>query len=183
MLGVAQGDRHAFERLARRYEKRLYNYVRRLIDDPSEAEDLVQETLIRVYQHAKRFKQDGHFRPWVYRIATNLCRDQQRYRRRRKLVSLDEQDSGIDKGATTAGRLASQAPNPREEAAAHELAGRLQEALTALPMKHRTVFLMARYEGLSYEEIAETLHIPIGTVKSRMNKSVKILLRAVEHCP
>ncbi len=172
------GDVRAFERLVTRYQAPLYNYIRRMVGNASEAEDLFQDTFMKVYGHLDRFRPEGRFRGWLYRIATNTCRDALRRRKLRRVFSLD---AGRNPGDAPPGeRYASRAPNPAEKAAEAELAERLERAVQALPTKHRAVFLMARYDGMSYEEIAASLKIPVGTVKSRMNTAVNALMDALE---
>jgi RNA polymerase sigma-70 factor (ECF subfamily) len=169
---VRSGQTAAFEVLVKRYETRLFNYLRRMTGNASDAEDLFQETFLRVYTHLDQFRTDGLFRPWVYRIATNVCRNQQRWWRRRPRHVFSEygEDDAPDPAAA----------NPRELAISAELAERLASAVNRLPVRHRAVFLMARYEGMSYEEIGNALGIPVGTVKSRMNKAVNTLMCEIE---
>lgn len=174
-----QGDTAAFDALVKRYEKRLFNYIRRIVGNAADAEDLFQETFLRVHRHIGRFRTSASFRPWLYRIATNLCRDHLRSSRRRLKISLDAPVYGAN-GRCMLDSLEASTPGPREVAGRHELAERLERALGRLSLKHRSVFLMARYEGMPYEEIARALRIPVGTVKSRMNKAVDVLLREVK---
>jgi len=164
--------------LVKRYQQPLFNYIRRMIGNASDAEDLFQDTFMKVYSHLERFRPEGSFRGWLYRIATNTCRDALRRRKLRRAFSLD---TGLGPGDAPSGeRYASGAPNPAEKAAEAELAGRLAAAVQSLSIKHRSVFLMARYEGMSYEEISQSLGIPVGTVKSRMNTAVNALMDALE---
>jgi RNA polymerase sigma-70 factor (ECF subfamily) len=171
----------AFEILVERYRQRLYAYIGRMVGNPSEAEDLFQDTFMKVYHHLDGFRDEGRFRPWLYRIATNTCRDHLRRRKLRRAFSLDARMSPED--LSLGDRLASNAPNPEEKAAEAELAQRLAAAVQKLSPRHRAVFLMARYDGMSYDEIAHSLKIPVGTVKSRMNKAVNTLLGALEDSP
>jgi len=175
---VQCGQTDAFEVLVKRYERRLYNYIRRMSGSAPDAEDLFQETFLRAYTHLDRFRADGLFRPWLYRIATNLCRDRQRWWRRRPRAV--EPRAGEWDETDALDGIASPAANPRDRASEAELAERLAVAVNALSVRHRAVFLLARYEGLSYEEIGKALDIPVGTVKSRMNKAVNTIMRAIE---
>ncbi|MCC6143951.1 MAG: RNA polymerase sigma factor [Candidatus Hydrogenedentes bacterium] len=174
------GEAYAFAVLVRRYEQPLYSYLRRLCGNASEAEDLFQETFLKVHVNLHQFQEGRPFRPWVYRIATNVCRDRQRYRKRRPQVSLETPIGDGGEGGRLADLVASEAPAPDAQAQASETSARLEAAVAALPVKHRAVFLMARYEGLAYEEIARALRVPVGTVKSRMHKAVQHLLAAME---
>lgn len=171
------GHPDAFRTLVRRYEKRLYNYIRRMVANAADAEDLFQEAFLRIYRHRNRFREGAPFRPWAYRIATNLCRDHLRKQRRRGSVSLDAPANS--NGLSLLDRAESPAPGPVELAEEAELAERLAAAVDRLSVKHRAVFLMARYDGMEYKEIAQALRVPVGTVKSRMNKAVNLLMAAV----
>lgn len=173
MLLFQKGRDEALGILARRYEARLYNYLLRMVGNRAEAEDLFQDAFLRVVRHKKRYKQGKPFKPWLYRIASNLCKDHYKYRSYRRHRSLDAQMPG--QGPALSERLSSPDSGPDSDAWAGEIAERLEAALEKLPPKHRAVFLMARYEQLSYPEIAMALRIPAGTVKSRMNKAVRIL--------
>jgi RNA polymerase sigma-70 factor (ECF subfamily) len=179
MARVQDGDAVAFGLLARRYERPLFNYMRRMIGSASDAEDLFQETFLRVHRHADRFRAGAPFKPWVYRIATNLCKDHLKYMSRRRHRSLDAPVS--DENATSFGdTMASADARPDEEARGDELEERLAVAVKALPDKQRAVFLMARYDGMPYQDIATALGIPVGTVKSRMNKATNTLLEQLK---
>ena len=175
MAAVQRGDDDAFAVLVRRYEAPLFAYLHRLSGQAADAEDLFQETFLRVYRKARRYDPKKPFRPWVYRIATNAFRDRWRRTRWRGEVALD---------APGAGREASlrDAPGNRPDAQAHaaDVAGALRRAVDELPPKLRAVFVMARYEELPYEEIAASLGIPVGTVKSRMHKAVNTLSKRLD---
>ncbi len=179
MSRAQSGDTGAFEVLVRRYETPLFNYIRRTTGSAADAEDLFQETFLRVYQHRERFRRGAPVRPWVYQIATNLCRDVLRKRRRRPQVSLDAA-SPTANGTSLMDTAKANDPAPSAVAGAHELGERLERALARLSVKHRSVFLMARYDGMPYEDIARALRIPVGTVKSRMNKAVDFLMRELK---
>jgi RNA polymerase sigma-70 factor (ECF subfamily) len=179
MRRAQQEDRAAFTMLMRRYERPLFNYLARMIGARADAEDLVQESFLRVHRHRDRYREGHPFRPWLYRIATNLAKDHLRYHSRRRHASLDAPVAG-DADRLLGDALADPGAGPRAIAEAAELQARLEAAVQSLPVKHRTVFLMARYDNMPYDEIARTLRVPVGTVKSRMNKAVNLVLRAVE---
>ncbi|MCP4643506.1 MAG: RNA polymerase sigma factor [bacterium] len=173
-----EGRQDAFGQLVKRYEGRLFNYIRRMVSSAADAEDLFQDTFLKVYSNLDRFRTGAPFRPWVYRIATNTCRDHLRRSRYRRTVPLN---GGSDAGTVPlADRIPATGPGPSEEAREAEAAARLSAAVEKLPVKHRAVFIMARYDGLGYDEIACALRIPVGTVKSRMNKAVGVLLKEME---
>ncbi len=179
MAHAKAGDAASFEALARRYEKRLFNYALRMLGNAQDAEDVFQDTLLRLHRHRGRYREGAPLRPWLYRIATNLCRDHLRRRMRRSWVSLDA-PAAAEGGAALGDLLPAAGPGADAGAREAETGERLAAAVAALPVKHRTVFLMARYEELPYAEIAKALRIPVGTVKSRMNKAVKLLLAQLE---
>ena len=181
MAQVNAGDQHAFTALIHRYEAPLFNYARKMLGNASDAEEIFQESFLRVYLHRARFRPGAPFRPWLYRIATNLCKDRLRYRKRRPEIPVSSlARPGEETGYDPLGNEAGTAIQPDEAAMARELAVRMEKALAALSVKHRAVFLMAHQEGLSYAEIATALRIPTGTVKSRMNKAVRQLMEVWE---
>jgi RNA polymerase sigma-70 factor (ECF subfamily) len=179
MIRVKAGDNDALAVLVRRYERPLFNFACKMLGNRSDAEDVFQETFLRVHLHGNRFWGNAPFRPWLYRIATNLCKDRLRYRKRRPEVpvsSLRQDEDWPD----PVGQWPATSQRPDEAALARERGEIMERALADLSVKHRAVFLMAHQEGLSYAEIAKALWIPVGTVKSRMNKAVNQLLAAME---
>ena len=180
MAQAADGDADAFAALVRRYEKPLYQYLRRMLGSRTDAEDVFQETFLRVHQHAGRYRRGEPFRPWVYKIATNLCRDRLRKRRRHPQVSLDAPVGADADKPSPLERVTDGHASPDQSARKAEALVRLQEALGELPAKQRAVFLMARYDEMPYDEIAQSLQVPVGTVKSRMNKAVHFLMQAIQ---
>ena len=178
MARVKAGDDTALAVLLRRYEGPLFHYARHMLGNAADAEDVFQETFLRVHLHRGRFWGGSAFKPWVYRIATNLCKDRLRYRHRRPEV----QPGGNEDMPDPMANFPATATAPDEAAVARERAARMASALAALNVKHRAVFLMAHQEGLSYAEIARALRIPVGTVKSRMNKAVSQLMAVLEEC-
>lgn len=179
MVRVKAGDHDALAVLVRRYEQPLFNYACKMLGNRSDAEDVFQETFLRVHLHCRRFWGQAPFRPWLYRIATNLCKDRLRYRKRRPEVPVASLRADED-WPDPVGQWAATSERPDEASMARERAERMERALTQLSVKHRAVFLMAHQEGLPYAEIARALRIPVGTVKSRMNKAVGQLLAALE---
>jgi RNA polymerase sigma-70 factor, ECF subfamily len=181
MHRVKAGDDDALAVLVHRYEGALFNFARKMLGNAADAEEVFQETFLRVHLHRKRFWGGSAFRPWLYRIATNLCKDRLRYRKRRPEIPVSALRSGDEADAFAPVALrAAEGMLPDEAAAARELAERMENALAALSVKHRAVFLMAHQEGMAYAEIAKALRIPTGTVKSRMNKAVSQLMAVLE---
>lgn len=162
-LEARGGDHLAFGELYRRYHPVVASYVRPKIGDGTD--DVIQNVFLAVHKGLSTYRGPRFF-PWVYRICVNTVTDELRRRRRRGLE--DTVDSGVVDGI--------EGSTPEEELIARRLFSRLSGALERIPEQHRTVFVLARLEGLEYGEIADLLRIPIGTVKSRMWKTVKILM-------
>ncbi|MFQ6133596.1 MAG: sigma-70 family RNA polymerase sigma factor [Armatimonadota bacterium] len=162
-----QGDVGAFERLAARYQDRIFSYLCRMCGDPSEAEDLCQEVFVRAFVSIGRFRGAATFQSWLYRIATNMCVDALRRRRRAEgpPVSLDEPSPG---GTRELARELAGGDTPHDTAEVRELQDEVARAIQSLSEKLRPVVIMFDIQGLSYGEIAEALDCPLGTVKSRL---------------
>ncbi len=154
------GERTAFDALAARHYRRVYNLVYRMLGNREEAEDVTQETFLRIHSRLDMFRQGGSFAAWVRRIATNLCIDSLR-RRREQAVSLDQQlESGVEPADERAGS------RPDERLAMGEDARRVVEAVGKLPARQRAVLVLRHIDGLKIDEIARTLKMPRGTVKT-----------------
>ena len=171
MAQTCRGNRHALTILVKRYEKPLYNYILRMSGQHANAEDLFQETWLKVFRFRDKYNAELAFKPWLYQIATNVCRDWGRKKGRAQEVSLD---------SVEATQPAPVRDNPQHKTQQNELAQALKDAVDALPEKQRAVFWMSRYEELSYEAIAQALEVPLGTVKSRMNHAVRQLRATLE---
>jgi RNA polymerase sigma-70 factor (ECF subfamily) len=165
MAAVLAGDQMALSLLVGRHHAPLLGYLYRVVGgDQPLAEDLVQETLLRVVR--QRTYQSGRpFRPWLYAIATNLARDHFKSAAVRR--SLQRRD-----GEETLLQLRDPEASPEERALAAEEMGEVRIALAQLREEHRAVLLLRFYQGFSLQEIAETLRIPVGTVKSRLSMSL-----------
>ena len=173
------GDQAAFGALIKRYERPLYNFILRMVSSPSEAEELFQETFLRIYQNLPSFRGGASFSPWAYRIAHNICIDSLRSPRKRIFVSLEAETQSTQK--TLEDRLEGTSPNPEDELYRRELGESIAEAVEQLPPKLRSVFVLYQYQHLPYEQIATTLEIPLGTVKSRMHAALKQLSHQLRH--
>lgn len=172
-------DQRAFTELIQRYQRPLYNFILRMIQTPAEAEELFQETFLRIYQNLENFRGGASFSPWAYRIAHNICIDSLRSPRRRIFRSLDAENSETEQ--SLADRLPGDSPDPEEELSRQQISRDIQRAVAKLPEKLRSVFVMYQYQHFPYEKIAETLEIPIGTVKSRMHAALKHLSSSLRH--
>jgi RNA polymerase sigma-70 factor (ECF subfamily) len=159
----------AFDRLVEERSGEIYSLLYRLTEDAEEARDLTQETFLRVFQSIDRFRGDAELKTWIYRIAVNQARNRWRsWRRRRRdsTLSLDAPDSHDERPLSS--RLQSSAINPEQETLAHERETVLRNAVRTLGRSYRETVILRDVEGLSYEEIAATLSISVGTVKSRL---------------
>jgi len=164
-----KGDRSAFDDLVYRYETRAYQYAYRLTTNAEEAGDIVADAFIRVYGALPNFKQQSSFSTWLYRIITNCFLDLRKRDKSRPATSLESTLS------TEEGEMERQIEDPNaasdEHAERNERERLMQEAVALLPEYQRAMITMYHAEGLSYEEIAEALDLPIGTVKSRLNRA------------
>jgi RNA polymerase sigma-70 factor (ECF subfamily) len=160
------GDTAAFGELVRRYQDRLYNTVYRLVDNAEDAADVVQDAFLNAYQSLDGFKGDSLFFTWLYRIAVNTAISQKR--KQRVLLSID------------AGRNGEAVVQPLDESAysqpGHALERaeqdrRVHQALQRLSPEHRAVLILKDMEGQKYEEMADVLGVPIGTIRSRLHRA------------
>ena len=177
---VSQGHEGAFEILVSRYKSRILNFVYRIVRDADAAEDLAQETFLRVYRNAGRYKRIAKFSTWIYTIAANLAKNELRNRSRRHGVTWDEvQNLQIEKAAEASISLRAHKPDRRVErkelrAALNQAIDRRHKSLEELlnrMARRGTVFVVRDVEGFAYEEIARMLKLPKGTVKSRINRA------------
>lgn len=169
------GSLTAFEELISSYEKKIYNYCLRMTNSHEDAEDLTQEVFVRVHRNLKKFRGNSRFSTWIYRIAHNLCID--RYRKSKvATVSLfqpkgpdDEREVDFD----------ADNPSPEEEVMRMELKKYLKESISRLKPQYRSVIVLRDIQQHTYEEIAEILRLPLGTVKSHISRARAALREAV----
>ncbi|HHY94624.1 MAG TPA: sigma-70 family RNA polymerase sigma factor [Firmicutes bacterium] len=165
-----KGNVEAFEELITPYLQKVYNLALRLSRNREDASDLAQEALLRAFANLKDFRAECSFSTWLYRITFNVCRDEARRRRRHPTLSLDEPVMSQD-GESSPRQLVSSEADPLEHAQAGELRDLVWEGIRSLSPEFRAVLVLRDVEGLAYEEIAETLEISLGTVKSRLNRA------------
>jgi RNA polymerase sigma-70 factor (ECF subfamily) len=180
MAAFKEGDASAFSALVLRYEKPLWNFLRRYVHDRAIAEDLVQEVLLRVLRNAAEWKPAAKFSTWLYTIARNLCIDYSRRMVHRTASSLDGAATRADGdrvGAAPARIERVVGPDPGGEAAAvgKETAIRIEAAIASLPDEQREVFLMREVMDMPFAEIAEVTGVALPTVKSRMRYALERL--------
>ncbi len=164
-------DETAFDQIVELYSDRLYNYIVRMVGNPYDAEDLLQEVFLRAYQGLPSFDGRARLSTWLFQIATNLCIDFYRKRARRvQTVPYHPEPSDTDETEPEEWEFEdTMTPNPLSALLDKELQQVVERALNALSPKLKTVLLLYDVEGLSYEEIAQALRIPMGTVKSRLH--------------
>ncbi|HXT49503.1 MAG TPA: sigma-70 family RNA polymerase sigma factor [Thermoanaerobaculia bacterium] len=175
---VATGDREAFGELVEHHHRRLLRVCERLLGDAEDARDAVQEVFLKVMLKAGSFRPKALVSTWLYRVAVNHCLNVLRRRRLRRWVSLSPVED--DETAAPPPDLAEERADPHRELEARHRWGRVQRAIADLPPSQRAVLVLARFEELSYKEIAETLGITLGAVESRLFRAMRALERAQE---
>jgi RNA polymerase sigma-70 factor (ECF subfamily) len=169
MEEIVRGSEPAFAALVNRYQARIINVVCRLISDRDRAQEIAQETFLRIFVHRQRYRPSGKFSTWLYTIAMNLAKNEIRRRvRSRGLVSLDKLlEATGDSGAF----VADPGPGPERLYRRRDVEGKVEAAIEKLPRKFREVIVLRDMQQLSYEEIGDILRIPGGTVRSRINRA------------
>lgn len=169
---VLGGDSNAYELLVREYEKNVYNLALRMTGNSEDAYDMSQEAFIKAYNSLSSFRGDSKFSVWLYRIVSNVCLDFLRSRNRRPTVSLSMEN---DEGEDVELDIADEASSPQALLDRSMTRDAVRRGLQALPPDHREILLLREIQGLSYDEIAETLDLEVGTVKSRIFRARKKL--------
>src|SRR5438477_3473278 len=176
------GERDVFGHLVRRYERELYGYLRRYLGDEELAADVFQNTFVAVFTKIGQYEPGRPGRPWLYAIATNQAIDALRRKARRAERTVDPvapaAGEGGDDGRPLFDLLAARDADPADLADQAETRRRVREAVDALPDLLRQAVVLAYFQGLKYQEIADALGIPVGTVKSRLHAAVAKLAAA-----
>ena len=165
-----EGDRDAFTQLIHLYEKRIFALTTRMCKNPADAEEAAQEAFLAAWQGLKFFRGDASFSTWLYRLASNACVDLMRKASRHKAAagpSLNDEETYLE--------VADDSATPQELAERSELREQIEEGLQSLSPEHREVLILRELHQLSYEEIAQTLNLDSGTVKSRISRGRKSL--------
>src|ERR1700731_3010786 len=173
---LRRGDLDALSALLGRYQNRLYRYLLRLVRDPSEAEDLFQQTWVRVAEKIRQYDSKRNFEAWLFTVARNIAID---HLRRRRPESLDEPNAGMP-GESPATRLPSGERPVLDGILDRERTGRLTQALELLPVTQREVLTLRFEEEMKLEEIADVIDIPLSTVKTRLRRALDRLRKALE---
>lgn len=161
---IQAGDDKAFRELVLRFQDRLMNFVGRIVSDRETSEEIVQETFLRIFKQKMSYTPQYAVSTWIYTIALNLGRSELRKRKLRKFLSLDflKEESDIELADATVHTMDGLAPV-------------LQQAIEKLPPEYKTAFILCDIQRLPYQQIAEVMRVPVGTVKSRINRARSIL--------
>lgn len=166
---LKRGDLDALSELIERYQNRMYRFLLRIVREPAEAEDLFQQTWLRLVEKIRHFDANRNFEAWLFTLARNLAID---HLRRIRPESLDEPIGGDSHGATAGDQLQSRDRPVTEGILERERAGRLAEALETLPLSYREVLTLRFEEEMKLEEIAQVIGAPLSTVKTRLRRSL-----------
>jgi RNA polymerase sigma-70 factor (ECF subfamily) len=178
VTALSKGLEEAFEILIQRYQQPVYNLVCRLLNEPVDAADIVQEVFLKVFRNIGCFRGNSSLKTWIYRIAVNEAYNHRRWfsRHHRQEVAF-EREEGYQNYADS---MTDPAPGPFELAADHEARALVEKSLEKLNPKFRAAVVLRDIEDLSYEEIAGVLEISLGTVKSRILRGREALRKALE---
>ncbi len=163
---VRKGDKRAYDLLVIKYQRKIMRLLARMINDPSDIEDVAQETFVKAYKALPQFRGDSAFYTWLYRIAINTARNWQASNMRRPAtVTVAENENGETFDQINS---LSDKSTPESLLASREIAQTVNQAIEELPDDLRTAIVLREIEGMSYEDIANTMQCPIGTVRSRI---------------
>jgi len=161
-----EGDEQAYIELVNRYRNKLITFVYRFVNEFEQAEDIVQDALLKLYTHKHYYRNIAKFSTWIYTIAGNLAKTELRKKKQRKVTSISQmgpEDRDYE--------LPSGAPDTDETAQSEYIEKTIQAAIQKLPLHFRTVTILRDIQELSYEEISKIVDVPLGTVKSRINRA------------
>ena len=177
-----QGREAAFRELIRRYERPVFSLIFRMVRDRETAEDLAQDTFIKVLNHVDRYRPEFKFSSWLFKIANNVAIDHLR-KRQLDTVSMDGSPHAASAAEieATSFDVASHGETALEEIESKELGTAIEQAIARLRPEYRSCIMLRHVEGRSYEEIAATLDLPLGTVKTYIHRARHELRRALEH--
>jgi RNA polymerase sigma-70 factor (ECF subfamily) len=178
---VLNGKKELFALLVHRYEDKIFNYIYYLVKQRQEAEDLAQTTFVKAFFALRQYNHTFEFSTWIYSIARNVCLDY--FRKRKK----EETDVSLhlmvgDDGDTEMGELLEEdhSPDPLKTVLNDELREKIEKAIESLPLKLREIVVLRHLEDCSYEEIAQIMNLPVGTVKSYLHRARKKLKERLE---
>ena len=161
-----EGDEQAYTELVNRYRGKLMTFVYRFVNDMEQAEDIIQDTMLKLYTHKHYYRNIAKFSTWIYTIAGNLAKTELRKRKHHKVTNISQmgpEDRDYE--------LPSVAPETDEVVQSEYIEKKIQAAIQNLPLHFRTVTILRDIQELSYEEISKIVEVPLGTVKSRINRA------------
>ncbi len=171
------GDARAYDQLMSLYHDAVFNIILRMVHNRQEAEDLTQETFIKAYHSIGSFNEDYAFSTWLFKIATNHCID---FFRKRKLVTFSMDEPIKYKDEEISFEYATKDPDVEKSMVANEKSRIIRQAIEKLPDKYRMAIILRHHEEKSYEEIAEILDLPLGTVKARIFRAREMLKKILK---
>lgn len=173
-----KGDQQAFAELVDLYQDKLYHMAYRMLNNRQEAEDVVQDTFLRVYKNLDRFDESLKFSTWIYRIATNLCID--RLRKRKPSYSLDAESQEYE-GLDGYSMIPSDNRTPESELILSDTQRIIHQAMESLPAKYKTVMKLRYIQDMSLQEVGDILDLPVTTIKTRVHRGREFLRKKLEH--
>ncbi len=174
---VQKGDKHAFDLLFARYQHKIVNLVGRYLRDPEDVQDVAQEAFIKAFRALPRFRGDSAFYTWLYRIAINTAKNHIVARSRRPPgTDVDVEDAEFMDGAD----VLKEGESPEAALARDELSDAIDASIRALPDDLRSAVTLREFDGLSYEQIAEIMDCPVGTVRSRIFRAREAIDKAIQ---
>ena len=166
---AAGGDIEAFETLIQSHQKKVYNIALRMTKNPEDAQELAQDTFIRAFVAIKKFRGESSFSTWLYRIAMNVCTDFLRKKNKAIVISIEQGAVGSDNDQPL--QLPEDSPGPDEVSEKQQLKHLVRQAMDSLSAEHRQVLILRDLMDMSYKDIANTLSVSEGTIKSRINRA------------
>ena len=179
MARITEGDEYAFELLVGRHQSSILNLIYRFIGDRTKSQDLAQEVFIRVWQAAGSYQPKAKFTTWIYRITANLCINELKSSRRRKLFQFLR--FGEDQENTIEEVLVDASPSPEDLLLSREQSRRISDALQSLPANQRMALVLRRYDNLSYQEIAKILNCSVSAVESLLIRAKRDLQKKLKN--
>ena len=180
MLSCRDGDEEAFEMLYHRYEKPIFSFIYRMVLSTADAEELCQETFLKVIRVQKKYQVSAKFKTWLFGIALNLCHDKLRRMKFRSHLSLNSPMFSQDcEGIQLQKSFCDSSSDPVKNLETDEMKTLVQRAFTILPEQERTVVILRKYHALKFAEIADVMNCPIGTVKSLNHRGHVKLIKAL----
>lgn len=182
VASAQKGSEKAYRELLGRYQRPVFSLVYRMLRDREQAEDLAQETFVRVFNNIERYDPKYKFSSWIFKIATNLTIDHIR-KKELATVSIDGSRYAVtpDEIAASTITVEGRDPNPEQLLEAKELGSEIEEAIGALRPEYRTAIVLRHVEGREYQEIADIMGLPLGTVKTFIHRARNSLRERLEH--